>query len=367
MASSTVGRIAAMLRRHGAEFRASLRMTAAGLLAFALAELFHLAQGYWSVFTAVIVTQGSLGGTLKAGLDRFLGTLGGAAFGALVALAVPPAGRFGLGLALALALAPLALLAAVKPGFRVAPVTAVIVILGASSQEAGPLVSAIDRVFEIGLGCAVGFAVSLAVLPARAHGLVRRGAARTLDLLAELAGMLLRSLAGDAGSAGARELNDRLRAAMARLDAVAREAERERRSRLTDQPDPEPLLRGLRRLRGDLVTIARIAAVPLPTAARADLGAILSRAADAVAGFLRSTGAALATRREAPSTDAIAETFDACAAATTALRRDGRIDDLPGEEAGRILALGFALEQLRRDLDDLAGRARAFMQTDTVS
>ena len=64
------------------------------------------------MLTAVIVIQASVGGSLKAGVDRLIGTLCGAAFGALVALLVPHTDPVPRGLALIAAVAPLALLAA---------------------------------------------------------------------------------------------------------------------------------------------------------------------------------------------------------------------------------------------------------------
>jgi uncharacterized membrane protein YccC len=41
----------AFFLHHGAELRLALRVTASGLIAFALAKLLGLAQGYWAVFT----------------------------------------------------------------------------------------------------------------------------------------------------------------------------------------------------------------------------------------------------------------------------------------------------------------------------
>jgi hypothetical protein len=68
------------LTKYRLEARLMLRMSAAGLLAFALAQLLGLARDYWAVLTAVIVMQASVGGSLKAMVDRFLGTMGGAAW-----------------------------------------------------------------------------------------------------------------------------------------------------------------------------------------------------------------------------------------------------------------------------------------------
>ena len=54
------------ISRHQAELLLGLRMTVASLLAFALAELFALPQGYFAVLTTVIVMHGSVGGVVIA-------------------------------------------------------------------------------------------------------------------------------------------------------------------------------------------------------------------------------------------------------------------------------------------------------------
>jgi uncharacterized membrane protein YccC len=40
---------------NAAALRLSFRMTVAGLLAYVLAKLFTLPQGYWAVFSAIII------------------------------------------------------------------------------------------------------------------------------------------------------------------------------------------------------------------------------------------------------------------------------------------------------------------------
>ena len=155
--------LAGRLRRRSLELRLGLRMTAAGLLAFAVAELLCLAQGYWAVLTAVIVTQTSLGGSLKAMLDRLVGTIGGAICGIAATLIVPRGGPAPAALALVLALVPVAVLVAFKPAYRVAPVTAVIIVPG--SPGSSPVLHAgLERTFEIGLGSLAALVVALLVL-----------------------------------------------------------------------------------------------------------------------------------------------------------------------------------------------------------
>ena len=66
---------------NAAALRLCFRMTVAGLLAYVLAELFALPQGYWAVFSAIIIVQASVGGSIKATTDRLIGTIGGAVAG----------------------------------------------------------------------------------------------------------------------------------------------------------------------------------------------------------------------------------------------------------------------------------------------
>ena len=54
---------------HGAELRLSVRVTVAALLAYAVAAALELPQGYWAVFTAIVVMQASVGGSVKTGID----------------------------------------------------------------------------------------------------------------------------------------------------------------------------------------------------------------------------------------------------------------------------------------------------------
>ena len=74
------------------------------------------------------------------------------------------------GIALVVAVAPLAVLAAFRSVYRVAPVTAIIVLLGTTRQKMGAVMSAVDRMVDAGLRSIVALAVALLVLPARAHG-----------------------------------------------------------------------------------------------------------------------------------------------------------------------------------------------------
>lgn len=348
------------LRSRRAELRLGMRITIAALLAFALGHLLGLAQSYWAVLTAVIVMQASVGGSLKATLDRFLGSLGGAAWGVVVSLGIPHTETPSLALALTVAIVPLALLAAFKPTYRVAPVTAIILLLTPLSQEAGPLLSAVHRMLEIGVGSIVALGVALFILPARAHGLLGAASARALEAMAELILTLMAGLETACDPDAIQEIHDRIRRAITRAEAAGDEASRERAHHLTDAVDPEPQCRNLRRLRSDFVMIGRATAAPLPETVCARIAAPAERAAAAIAAFLRAASATFTSAAPLPTLDAVEQAVADYNAAMAELRREGKMRELPDDSVGRIFSLAFALEQLLRDLGDLRDRAREF-------
>jgi uncharacterized membrane protein YccC len=349
---------------NAAAIRLCFRMTVAGLLAYLLAELFTLPQGYWAVFSAIIVTQASVGGSVKATTDRLIGTIGGAVAGAAVAFSVPHEGALSLGAALLIALAPLTLVAALRPNYRIAPLTAVIVLLTPGAQQLGPLGSAWYRIFEITLGSFVGLGVSLALLPARAHGLVIGAASRTLDHLADLLGDWLAVLAGGGDRSRITRLLDDTRAGIARLEIVAGEAREERRTYLTREFDPDPLVRSILRLRNDVVMIGRAATESLPEPIAARLREPLEQVSEAAQYFLRKCADALRGRKNPPALDAVEQALAKLIETIEELRREGATRVLSAEDIGRMYTLRFVLEQLRMNFEQLCNRVVECVRTD---
>ncbi|MGY2047183.1 FUSC family protein [Methylobacterium sp. JK268] len=350
--TAPAARLAVWLSRNRAKVIQAGRMTVASLTTFLLAEALGLPQGFWAVITALIVTQSSVGSSIKAAIDRFLGSVLGAVYGGAVALAVPHHGGVETVLALVLAIAPLSLAAAQSAGFRIAPITAVIVLLSTTGSTLGPIAFALDRMLEVGLGCAIGLAVSLLVAPSRASRLVGIQAARTARLLADQLDALGRR--DDAGI-DAQGLPLAARRSLDRLETLVAEAAREMRSRLASAPDPEPLARTLMRLRHDVVVLRR-------AVREADLGPDLAepwaRAARAAAARLRAVAAALEDGTAAPAEDpAFPDAIAAYRAAIDAMRERHLTRDLSTDVVGQIFWIAFSLDQLRRNLDDLAERA----------
>src|SRR5215203_155493 len=246
------------LRRYRTRLWDTLRMTTAVAVTFALGVALGLSQSFWAVIAAVVATQSSLGGTLKASFEQFIGSVFGAVWGAAITLAIPHQTPWMLGLTLIIAVAPLAWLTTFSPGFRIAPITAILVLLSSVGITLGPVGFAVERLLEIGLGCAVGLGVSALVVPAHAY-----------------------------------------------------DAARERRSRLVGEPDPEPLSRTLARLQTDVSAFGRILTEPLPEAAHAHLSEPWSNVARAAASALRHASLTLPARGAAPALDPV---IDAIAA-----------------------------------------------------
>jgi len=350
----TLGYPLAFFRQHIAELRHALRVVTAVVAAFAVVKLLGLPQGWWAVITALLVVQTSVGGSLKAALDRLWGTIAGALYGAAVAIIIPHVTDIGLAVAIAAAILPLAYLAAVNPIFRVAPVTALIVLLPIYGHAASPLISALDRVFEIIIGNIVALAVTFAILPTRAHNQLREAAARVARLNADLMDRLIDGLTSDLGRQGVPPLHARIRSALKQAETAAEEAARERKMRVSDDRDPEPVVRTLYRVRHDLVMVGRAAAKPLPAAILADFTPLLSTLRQDAGAVLRGISASLLARTAAPALDAYQASARALSQAIDALAEDRK--RLSGEETARLFTLRFALEQLGEDTRDLASR-----------
>ena len=293
----------AKVGKYRMQLRLCLRVTIAAMAAFILAQFVAIPLGgLWAVLTAIVVTQMSLGGSLRATIEYFVGTFGGAVYAGAIAALVPHQTEISTLAVLALAVAPLALLAAINPNFRVGPFTAVIVVLGATATHTDPISSAFYRVLEVALGGIIGLLVSFLVLPARAHVLVIAAAARMLNLLADALPVLFAGFTQVVDVEEVRRLQINLGAAFARVEGVGVDAKREQATYLMADLDSRPLLRTLLRLRHDVVIVARTATVPLPEQFRVGLGPPLADVVTAAAAYLRASAAALIGRRGPAST-----------------------------------------------------------------
>src|ERR1700721_2490730 len=107
------------------KLRYCVRATTVALVAFWLGHVSGLPlHGLWAVLTAVVVTQMSAGGSVRATVEYMIGTFGGAIYAAITGLLIPHTTAIAQGGVLAFTIAPLALAAALNPNFPVPPFSA---------------------------------------------------------------------------------------------------------------------------------------------------------------------------------------------------------------------------------------------------
>lgn len=354
-------RVRDQLRAHRAKWRFCLRVTVAGSLALAVVNRFDFPlHGLWAVLTAIVVTQTSVGGSLRATIEYMIGTLVGAIYAGALGVLVPHATAAAQALVLALAVAPLALAASINPSFRVAPFSAVLVLLIGADFGESPIRSAATRVAEVFLGGVVAVAVSVLVLPERANRLGLEAAGRILNQMADALPKLLSGFTRKLDAAEIAELQGDLGKSVTALQEIIAEARRERMVPFARGPDPASLSRTLLRLRHDLVIFGRAAAAPLPGAIAERLGPLLARVGEGASAFLRGCGAALAQGRPPPPLEPVETSIAAHDSEVASLRTEGLTRVLSADEVERLFALGFALQQLRADFADLARRLGEF-------
>jgi hypothetical protein len=350
-------------RRHRAQLRFCFRMTVAAAMAFAVSQMLILPfHGLWAVLTAVVVTQMSVGGSVRATSEYVLGTLCGAAYASAVGLLVPHAGPIAMAAALAVAVAPLAFAATLSPMFRVAPFTAVMVLFISSQFDQGPIESGLYRLFEVALGGAVAVTVSLLLFPERAHDLGVGAAARILAQLAQALPQLLEGFTQRLETVATRRIQDEAGQAVAAFQNIVAEAKRERVVGFVPEPDPGPLSRTLLRLRHDLVTIGRAAAVPLPDTLARRLDRPLQRIAAVCRDYLTGNARALTARASPLSLGPVEAALEAYTCEIAALREEGLVRTLSSGELEQLFTLGFALEQLHQYFADLGRSVQEWAQ-----
>lgn len=343
------------IRENKPQLRLSLRVTVSAIAALIAAEALDIPLGgLWAVLTAVLVTQMSIGGSLRATIEYTVGTIGGAIYAGAIATLSPPIGVLASFGDLAVAIAPLAFLAAFNPNFRVAPFTAVIVVVGSTATHSGPITSALYRVAEVGLGGAIGLVVSYLVFPERAGALARQAAGRMLELMAQSLPELMNGVMQGTDHAVLLRVQNAIGDTLARYNAAAAEARHERLRPFSLGHEHGPLSRTLLRLRHDFVMIGRASVVALPTSLQARLAPFLADVTKTSVDYLRQCSLSLNLRRAAPSLAPADAAFDKFALEVVTLRQEGATRGLPPDAVENFFMLSFVFDQIRDHFKDLA-------------
>jgi len=173
--------------RESSSLKLGIKTGLAGTITYAIYAGWHLHQGYWAVFAALVVTQANLGASWKAALYRTIGSTAGALAAALL-MPMLGKGPIGVGVVLFLLASFFGYLSALHPAFTAAGFTAAIILVFGGISE--PWHTAWLRVLYTSEGALVAFAVGALAWPVRARQILREKIANILDG----AGMLYRAV-----------------------------------------------------------------------------------------------------------------------------------------------------------------------------
>lgn len=334
--------------------RQAIQTMVAACISYFLVEAFELPQGFWAVMTAILVTQANVGASLSLAADRLMGSLLGVVVGGGVALALAETHELKFA-GLAVTVLVLGFFAARRPSLRIACVTAAIVILG-DPRLGPPITSAEHRMLEVTIGTIVAIATTLLVFPSRAGPAFAEHVVRSLEPLFEVLREAFDAALGEPlDTAATAAQGARIRSAFAAGENLAREARMEVAGYIADSPDPDAMLRTLRRLWHTEIMLLRAVAQPLPEKAVAKLGPpieALRAAVDALEKQLCQSDGTYVV----PNLSDVENALAAIEHQLEEMRARGEMRELPMDEVIRVMAFDFALGQLRLNLRDLAER-----------
>ena len=161
-----------------AAVRQGIKTGLAGLIAYAIYVRFHLYEGYWAVFTALVVTQANLGAFWQAALYRTIGTTVGALSAALLASFIGP-GPIRTGILLFVLAAIFAEFTTRHPSFSAAGFTAALVLFFSHPHDSWK--TAWLRVLYTIMGALIAFVVGIVIWPVRARESLKLQIAQLLE------------------------------------------------------------------------------------------------------------------------------------------------------------------------------------------
>jgi uncharacterized membrane protein YccC len=164
--------------RESSSIKQGIKTGLAGAITYAIYTGFHLHQGYWAVFAALVVTQANLGAAWKAALYRTIGSTCGAIAAALL-MPIVGDGIIGAGIVLFLLAALFGYLTTLHPSFSAAGFTAALILVFGGQGE--PWHMAWLRVLYTLLGAFVAFAVGALIWPVRARVGLRQKIANIIE------------------------------------------------------------------------------------------------------------------------------------------------------------------------------------------
>ncbi len=164
--------------REAPSIKQGIKTGLAGTITYAIYAGWHLPQGYWAVFAALVVTQANLGASWKAALYRTIGSACGAISAAIL---IPILGQssLGAGITLFVLASFFGYLSALHPAFTAAGFTAALILVFGGMGE--PWHMAWLRVLYTIMGALIAFGVGVVIWPVRARVGLRHKLANIID------------------------------------------------------------------------------------------------------------------------------------------------------------------------------------------
>ncbi|TIX86758.1 FUSC family protein [Rhizobium sp. P44RR-XXIV] len=332
----------------------ALRVMIACTVTYSITQFLNLQQGYWAVFTVLIVMQTSVGATAGMAVDRLVATIAGAVLGGAAVLLTPHE-PLAIGIALIFVVGIASFASMRAPRLRNAGLTAAIVML-THSQAVPVEVFMIDRIAEITLGGVVGVLASLFILPTRSRTVVLDRFASALDVTAQI----LRTLAAavEKGEAvSATEANIGLRQSLMAAEGLLADAQRERALWLARQGISDAIPRSLWRIRNDMTYVSHLVETPFPAEVVNAIGPQAAQVLRSQAGFAEACGKAMRSGGEIDS-ELLTEADSSLAAAFEVFQHSEAAQSISFSDTGRLFGLDFTLGRMRQNFLDLADRIR---------
>ena len=177
--------------RQSGPIKQGIKTGLAGTITYSIYAGWHLPEGYWAIFAALVVTQANLGASWKAALYRTIGSTCGAVAAALL-MPLLGNGPVRVGVTLFLLATFFGYLTSLHPSFTAAGFTAALILVFGGQGE--PWHMAWLRVLYTILGAVVAFGVGALIWPVHARVGLRYKIASILDG----AGALYRAVTGAA-------------------------------------------------------------------------------------------------------------------------------------------------------------------------
>jgi uncharacterized membrane protein YccC len=176
--SPASGPLPSFWSRQSGPLKQGIKTGLAGTITYAIYAGWHLPQGYWAVFAALVVTQANLGAAWKAALYRTIGSTCGAIAAALL-MPMLGNGLVGVGAVLFVLATIFGYLTSLHPAFTAAGFTAALILVFGGQGE--PWHMAWLRVLYTMLGAVVAFGVGALIWPVHARVGLRYKIASILD------------------------------------------------------------------------------------------------------------------------------------------------------------------------------------------